>query len=474
MAIWGCSDDGLELFVEVRTDVLPGVEFETVETIVTVGDVSRTVTTRAVRADDYVAGVRVAEVGGLPIGQAIISATLLDASEVPVVGRDARTLLEESRAITLVITRTCRGVPCGENQTCHAGACVDDRCGPDNPMACGTQECTTSTDCVATSACADVTCVEGACLQVARDERCAASERCSFEMGCVPDAPPVDSGTMDSSSMDTGVGDTGDADAGAPLGAFAVARIDELTDLSALDDDPTLTRDMREIFFSSDRGGSGTDDQNIWTSTRPVGVATWETPVLVAELSHTGNDGNPMLTADGLTIYLSRERQMHVATRASVGATWTLPIEVAELNVSSFVACPAPSADHLSIIFCQERLPDDFDLFISTRSGTSDRWGAPAWLDSLSTGGNDLNGYFALPGGLEFWYNSDRTGTIGGRDLWIARRSSTSVFDFETPSPVPGINTVSDEENPWISDDLRTLFFVSDRGGSKDIYVATR
>ena len=56
--------------------------------------------------------------------------------------------------------------------------------------------------------------------------------------------------------------------------------------------------------------------------------------------------------------------------------------------------------------------------------------------------------------------------------IWWARFMGT--VDFETPSPVPGINTVSDEENPWISDDLRTLFFVSDRGGSKDIYVATR
>ena len=40
---------------------------------------------------------------------------------------------------------------------------------------------------------------------------------------------------------------------------------------------------------------------------------------------------------------------------------------------------------------------------------------------------------------------------------------------------VPGINTTDTEEDPWLSPDLRTIYFSRTvAGGMQDLYMATR
>jgi Tol biopolymer transport system component len=77
---------------------------------------------------------------------------------------------------------------------------------------------------------------------------------------------------------------------------------------------------------------------------------------------------------------------------------------------------------------------------------------------------------------LEVFFDSSRTGGLGGGDLWTATRGS--VLDpFATPTNVTVLNGTGDDATPDVSGDGLTLYYVTDRAGgpgAKDIYVATR
>jgi hypothetical protein len=78
--------------------------------------------------------------------------------------------------------------------------------------------------------------------------------------------------------------------------------------------------------------------------------------------------------------------------------------------------------------------------------------------------------------GLEIFFQSNRVGSIGLGDLWVATREST--FDlWSTPVNLASINTAFIEQNAYLSSDGKTLFFSSDRlggSGGLDLYMTTR
>jgi hypothetical protein len=69
--------------------------------------------------------------------------------------------------------------------------------------------------------------------------------------------------------------------------------------------DVSLTADECEMFFISERlGGKGGAD--IWRTRRSSRDTAWEEPQPVAELNTPGWEDNPLISADGLTIFFSR------------------------------------------------------------------------------------------------------------------------------------------------------------------------
>jgi len=79
--------------------------------------------------------------------------------------------------------------------------------------------------------------------------------------------------------------------------------------------------------------------------------------------------------------------------------------------------------------------------------------------------------------GLEMFITSNRTGGLGGLDLWVSTRGSTSEFwsaplNFGAP-----VNSTDNDGAPALSLDGTTLYFYSLRpggSGGNDLYVATR
>ncbi len=132
------------------------------------------------------------------------------------------------------------------------------------------------------------------------------------------------------------------------------------------------------LYFASNRAQPGSlGGQDIYVSTlEPDEV--FGPAVLVAELSSPASDQRPVLRRDGLELFLSSDRA------GTVGG---------------------------------------LDLWVSTRASTSDPWSIPVNLGSGVNSATIDNGPALGFDGMEIYFHSDRSGTVGGIDLWVSTRS---------------------------------------------------
>lgn len=179
------------LLVDVRTDLVPGVEIDRV----TVEPVAPA-TTPAQRAtagpdDDFFAGVRVADFAGLR-GE-VRFRVLLERGDEVVLERPVVVEVRGLTAVTVLLSRDCRGVACplpdGDPSAaaCLGGACVEPTCTEEGATSCAA-ECSPDLDseCESPAACAPRACVAGVCVAQPSDGACAPDERCDPDLGCVP------------------------------------------------------------------------------------------------------------------------------------------------------------------------------------------------------------------------------------------------------------------------------------------------
>ncbi|MFW6039869.1 MAG: S-layer homology domain-containing protein [Gemmatimonadota bacterium] len=225
VSLTGCSGGSdLLLTVDLRTDYEPGTEFGTVETELrpegASEDRTRIVRYTVAAGDDFLGGERIAETELDEAGSYVVTTTLRRADGRRLASRVTRVRVEESLALTVLLTRSCGGVSCpgpGDPDSataCLGGRCVDPACSADRPESCGGPECAADADCDPAVACAQATCsAEGYCLQRGVDAECGDGERCNLGRGCVSDAP-TDGGS------DAGV--DGGSDAGVDGGDMCV------------------------------------------------------------------------------------------------------------------------------------------------------------------------------------------------------------------------------------------------------------
>jgi Tol biopolymer transport system component len=284
--------------------------------------------------------------------------------------------------------------------------------------------------------------------------------------------------------VDTGIGDAaaldGAVDAAPATGPFgAPAEIPELASVG-FDDDPTLTADLLEIYFSSSRPGGMDANGDIWFSTRSSPTDAWSTPVLVPVVNTAVEDQSAGISADGLTLYFSSRRpasltgsNIWMATRSTRAAAWQTPVMVLELSTSMDEFEPQPDPSGLRLTLYRDLGGGDRALFEATRASTSDAWSTPVKLTALETAGSERSPCLA-ENGLALYFSSDRaSGTANVHDLFVATRA-TVADPFGTPQPLVELDSSGDNDDPWISPDGHVLVFASQRTGDSAIYQATR
>lgn len=256
--------------------------------------------------------------------------------------------------------------------------------------------------------------------------------------------------------------------------------------------------------------------------TKPFGA-----PMLVAGLPAGVHLSTPRLSSDELTMYFTTHvngvARIARATRATGSAPFGTPVVLAAQSSQAKDNDPSVSADSTLLFFSSERTGSNDKLFFALAS-TPGEFGAPlqvgvGWSDS-----HDQHPYYRVAGGGELWFSStrggqwelwvakrttsgfaaavradelrnseatrqpmitedgltivfasERSGGMGMRDIWMARRTSTTA-KFGTPEPLTSINSRANDYTGWLSPDGCRIYFSSDRETTDlhRVYVAAR
>ena len=258
-------------------------------------------------------------------------------------------------------------------------------------------------------------------------------------------------------------------------------------------------------------------------------------PGTSSELNTTANEGYPIQSPDGLSLYIVSDRpgglgalDIWIARRATTDDPWGAPENPGvPVNSSANDWSPTPVPGH-KLYFVSGRAggcgsddiyvtrfkkdaweePENVGCEINSTAGEAgpsyfeDETGhAILYFSSNRAGGLGLQDiYFSVdfgapqlaPGlnnefndvrpnvrkdGLEIVFDSNRPGGFGLQDIWTASRETTADV-WSTPTNLgPLINTPAMEARATLSHDGFTMFFGSSRAGTEggsDIFITTR
>lgn len=267
----------------------------------------------------------------------------------------------------------------------------------------------------------------------------------------------------------------GGPDGDPALGPFAEPRlIEALSDPEANDDDPTVTGDLLELFFNSNRSG----DSDLWVTVRESVDQPWgdPQPVQGAGINTTDNETAPEVSTDGLTLYFSSNRtggkgsqDIFVTTRDDRDGAWKQPMRVPELNSSAADYSPVEDDSGLAIYFYSSRAGGDQDLFAATRGSRDDLWREPMEVTELNSADNDADP-FVSGDGLTLYFGSGAPNLL---DVYVARRLDRDG-SFDPADAIEELNSDSHETDVWVSPAGRYLVLTSNRSGDNEIYESDR
>ena len=260
-----------------------------------------------------------------------------------------------------------------------------------------------------------------------------------------------------------------------PLGRFGTPVPVPGITVGTIDEDPSLTADMLELYFNSNTTGG-----DIYVTKRAAITDPWGTPQPVTELNTASSENTPEVAADGLSIWWSSGRagslgidDIWMATRASRADAWGPPQHVTGLSTTANDVAPFILPDGLTSYVVNTTMGND-DIYVAQRATLTDPWPAPTRIGELVHAAFDSDEWVAADGSVIYWA-SERI-TSGDMDIWRATRPGPGL-PFELLEPVSELDMPgADEDDPWLSPDGRTIYFShgSDAGTQMSIYMATR
>jgi hypothetical protein len=264
-----------------------------------------------------------------------------------------------------------------------------------------------------------------------------------------------------------------------------------------MDEYAVLSPDGLELYFHSNgREGPGSGD--IWLATRASSRDPWGSPV-----SHglrinrpDSRDWPTGMSSDGLELYLmdghpqdagraERRPEGHgktdlwVSMRTAARAAWGYPANLGPRINGPDNDCDACiSSDGLTLYFSSDRgdKRDNWDIWMATRAAKQDPWEPPVNLGPpINTPQIERRPHICA-NDLVLLFVSDRSGGLGGSDLYVSRRTTANDPWPEPINMGSMINRKSREESPFLSFDRSTILFTSSRSGGwgqRDIWLTT-
>jgi WD40-like Beta Propeller Repeat len=284
------------------------------------------------------------------------------------------------------------------------------------------------------------------------------------------------------------------AQAGGYTAWTTAQKIDEIPGNSSelntplMDGCPIQSPDGLSLYLASTRpGGMGLLD--IWVARRPSKDAPWGAPEnLGAPVNSAADDFCPTPIKGGGLFFVSREALPGSCGMGDIYFTrWTKkdgwsepenlgcapdgPNSSLDEQGPSYVT-PGPKA---SLYFSRSSAVVPGEIFVSTGIAGKDFGPATPVAGLNDPTANDIQPNVRKDG-REVVFSSNRAGTLGGQDIWVATRDS--IHDpWGTPVNLGGaVNTPAAETRPSLSRNALQLLFGRAPGpeGMSDIYVSTR
>ncbi|MFL5304959.1 MAG: hypothetical protein ACJ8F1_07080 [Polyangia bacterium] len=252
-------------------------------------------------------------------------------------------------------------------------------------------------------------------------------------------------------------------------------------------DNPTLTGDQREIFFTTDRvSGNG----DVWFATRAAGSGPFGAPQPVGAVNTAAFETSAAIASDGLTLWFGSDRpggaggvDIWAAQRPSRTGSWSTPVDVVALS-SAWDDIPRPPGQHGLVMPMASGRPapgnptGEYQTYFAARGSIGAPFSVPVAIPELDYASRSTVDAFLTDDGLTLFFSSAPAavdaGTDGGpasSDLYVAWRRSTGE-PFSVTQPLDDLNTTASERDPWLSPDGGTLYFTSDGTGVLQIYTA--
>ena len=255
---------------------------------------------------------------------------------------------------------------------------------------------------------------------------------------------------------------------------------------------PIQSPDGLSLYVASNRPG-GKGGLDIWVATRATAGAPWGDPQNLGEpVNSAADDFCPTPVGKGGLFFVSREPlpgacgqgDIYFTHRTSAG-TWVEPERLlcAPEGPNSALDEQGPSWVDVSttlrgpkhLYFSRSATGVPGEIFMSSRQNGA-RFGPASPVTELNDAtANDIQPNVRADG-LEVVLSSNRAGTLGAQDIWVATRSSRDA-PWSTPVNLgPAVNTAAAESRPALSRDGKQLLFGRAPGpeGSGDVYVTTR
>jgi hypothetical protein len=272
------------------------------------------------------------------------------------------------------------------------------------------------------------------------------------------------------------------ADIGTPVWErprFSVTRrLDELTSGDAENDNPTLSGDLKQIFFGSERN-EDESDVDVFTARREEVDEPFGEPVPVEAVNSEETETSPAVSLDATELWFASEREPNVgesdvwySTRTDASAEWSEPVLVVELSSEEKDTPRPPGFQNRVMPLGSRALGSGFNAtYLAERAGRGRPFGAPVLIEELVEEELSTVDAFLSEDGLDLYFNLTPDAGEADGDLYVSHRAAPDR-PFGAPEPLTELNTEADERDPWLSPDGKRLFFSSDRDGTLNIYEA--
>ena len=280
----------------------------------------------------------------------------------------------------------------------------------------------------------------------------------------------------------------------------AAEKIDEIggnsseVNTASLDGCPIQSPDGLSLYIASNRPG-GKGGLDIWVATRASTSSAWGAPTNLGEpVNSAADDFCPTPVGKRGLFYVSREAlpgacgqgDIYFTHRSGTGA-WREPERLlcapagpnSELDEQgpSWVDPSGRLRGRKMLYFSRSSATPNVpgEIYVSERQNGARFGPATAVIELNNATANDIQPNVRADG-LEVVFSSNRPGTLGAQDIWVATRQTAGAA-WSAPVNVGSVvNTSAAESRPSLSKDGNQLLFGRAPGpeGSSDIYVTTR